>query len=203
MDLYRIDWTAVAIVIATFSAPFAAVFAQRRIDERRQAQGRQLAVFRALMSTRATPLDQSQVNAVNAVPLEFAGDAPALKNIRLAWKVYLHHLGQDTQWNDWNRKRQELFSDMVRKIGAHLGYSFDPVEFATEFYAPKAHFEVLSDQDVIRAGIAALFKGTPLPLAVQSMPVDEEMKKLLVSVLTNANAFLDDRSRGASTAPAS
>lgn len=174
------DWTLkftdLAIVFATLAGPFIGIAAQRFVDERRQKHRNRLRVFSVLMSTRAQLLSQAHVNALNAIPLEFHGDAKGLREIRIAFKVYLEHLSAgDSTSAPWHQRRADLLIDLLRKMGAFLKYEFDPVELNREFYAPTGHATIESEQETVRRGLADLFSGNkPLPLAIRSIDQDAE-----------------------------
>jgi len=73
----------------------------------------------------------------------------------------------------------------------HSMRSFAQITISTE-RLPVAHGQIQSDQDTIRAGVAALFRGeTALPLIVKEMPADPETAAHLKNVLAKANAWFD------------
>ena len=76
--------------------------------------------------------------------------------------------------------------ELLRKIGASVSYRFDPIELAHEFYAPKGHAVVESEQETIRKSVARFFKGEiSLPMAVTDWPeADPEVKARLDRLLT-------------------
>lgn len=178
-----------AIVVATLFGPVFAVQAQKFVERRREQKQRRIAVFRALMTTRAVGLSPAHVEALNIVPIEFYGNA----NVVDAWKVYINHLYQSNEMdqNLWGLKRTELLNAMLAKMGATLGYKFNDVEISREVYSPKGHAVIESEQTIIREGLAKVFRGEcAIPMDVTSFPVDsklvqsqQELQKALLELL--------------------
>ena len=167
MNVYK--W---AVVFATVMGPILAVQIQRIVSQRGEARQRKLWLFRSLMNTRVGTLTVEHVNALNAVPLEFHRD----KAIMQSWRTYLDHLNhQNAALETWGVRRVELYTDLLEKMAKTLNYGFDPLQLKNEIYAPRGHFEIENDQEVIRRGVAALMKGeTALPLDVRSIAQDPE-----------------------------
>lgn len=163
----NIDWaikfTDVLIIFATFLGPILAVQAQKWLERKREITNSRLKVFKTLMATRALNLSGAHVEAINAVPLEFYG----LKKITTKWKVYFEHLLQSSSYPAWETKRQDLLYDLLLEMSSLLGYDFDEVEIK-KVYAPQGHAAIESDQETIRQGLAALFKGqVTLPVEIR------------------------------------
>lgn len=189
------DWTVkvtdLAIVFATFFGPVAALWMQRNIDHRREQHQRRLIIFRMLMTQRLR-LTREHVDAINAVPLEFAEKKGPIGDVRTAWKVYLGHMAKNTEEPSWAATRVRLFVDLLQKMGRFLNYDFDPVELENEFYFPKGHVTLSSDQDVIRQGLAEVLTGKrAVPMNVNSFPSDPEYIAQLRGVLLKLEGWLD------------
>jgi hypothetical protein len=151
------------------------------LEKHRETRGRQAWIFRTLMATRASLLAPAHVEALNAIPIEFYGH----KEIIGAWKAYIDHLGRDQKALDvWLQRRVELLVDLMSRLATFLGFEFNSVEISKEFYAPKGHAAVESDQEIIRRGFAKIFAGeTALPMALKEVPADkgvEELRGLLL-----------------------
>ncbi|MDP9124600.1 MAG: hypothetical protein M3N82_08375 [Pseudomonadota bacterium] len=188
------DWTVkvtdLAIVFATFSGPVAALWMQRMIDSRREQHQRRLDIFRTLMIQRLR-LTQGHVDAINAVPLEFSDKKGSIGEVRTAWKVYLNHMTKDPEEASWQAGRVRLFIDLLQKMGKFLDYDFDPVELEQEFYFPKGHVSLSSDQDVIRQGLAEVLGGKrSLPMEVTTFPSDPAYIAQIRAVLTKLENWL-------------
>lgn len=164
-----------AIAISTLLGPILAVQAQKALDARRELQRRQLFLFHALMRSRAAPVAPEFVNALNSLPLEFAGSSKPLEQIRSAWRQYMRHMDKPTNAADWGSRRVELLVALLKLMGNHLNYRFDEVELEHEVYSPIAHGELENDQTLIRRGLAALLSGEKaLPMEVKTWPTDAE-----------------------------
>ncbi len=158
-----IKLTDALIIVATFLGPILAVQAQKFLERRREITNARVKVFKILMATRAFNLSGAHVEAINAVPLEFYG----LKKITTKWKVYFEHLLQFSTYPGWETKRQELLYDLLLEMSNLLGYDFDAVEIK-KVYAPQGHAVIESEQEAIRQGLAALFKGeVTLPIEIR------------------------------------
>ncbi len=198
------DWsvkvTDLAIVFATFMGPLAALAVQRKVDESREQRRRRSFIFTTLMRERLS-LSVEHVQALNLVPVEFSSSQGKVGEVKRAWKVYLNHMNRDTVDPAWLSTRVTLFIDLLQKMGRCLDYDFDPVELEREFYAPKGHTTIASDQEVIREGLAAVFRGDkPLPMAVVAFPGDPEYLAQLKAVLAKLDGWLE-RNPGAAPQP--
>lgn len=184
-----IDWTfrigEICIVIATFLGPVAAVQAQKWIERARDYRQRQIWIFRTLMTTRAAPLSPAHVEALNAVPIEFYQNQKIID----AWKEYLDYLSTPGVAPDvWGQRRIELFITLLLNMAASLGYRFSRVELGKEVYSPFAHAQMEQEQQIIRQGLAKLFKGEfPIPMDVKTFPIEaqalEEQRDLRLLLL--------------------
>jgi hypothetical protein len=163
----------IAIVVATLLGPIFAVQAQKYLERGRERDGRRRWVFRTLMMTRATTLSAAHVDALNAVPIEFAGKSPALREIVESWKELLNHLGTDAREPGWQGKREDLFVALLHKMSTYLKYDFGTVELRREIYRPMGHLDMESEQSSVLKGAAAVLKGEKaLPMEVRGWPVD-------------------------------
>ncbi len=195
-----IEWSVkaadIAIVIATLIGPVLAVQAQKWLERNREVKQRRANLFRMLMATRATTLSPAHVEALNAVPIEFYGSSVALRSIVEKWKIYLDHLGKDISAAGWQDTRQQLFVDLLHSMASHLGYDINEEEIKNEFYSPRGHAVIESDQEIIRRGLALLLSGKlPLPMEVKQFPFDqtvakeqEELRHLLLEWLKGQNS---------------
>jgi len=122
------------------------------------------------MTTRAAPLSPAHVEALNAMPIEFYRHRPIIE----AWKEYLDHLSaQGFTPEAWGQKRIELLITLLLKMANFLRYRFTRVEISREVYSPTAHGMIEQEQQIIRQGLARLFKGEfPIPMEVKSFPAE-------------------------------
>ena len=96
-----------------------AIQVQRKVDERREKRNRKLAIFKALMATRAAPLSPDHVNALNMIDVEFHDDKPILD----AWREYHDHLGE--QWDEktfdtWASKNHDYLVKLLKVMGTMI-----------------------------------------------------------------------------------
>jgi hypothetical protein len=171
-----------AIVLATFGGPIAAVQAQQWVSRWRERRNRKLALFRALMNTRASLLSADAVNAFNSVPLEFYGDEDVLK----PWRVYFDHL--ETKGMDpavWADKRWDLYAALLHAISQHLGYDFDLIGIKKKIYAPEAHGKLQADQEAVRVAVMELLTGKrTLPMELRTdTAATQRMTALQIALL--------------------
>ncbi len=167
-----------AIVTATLLGPVLAVQVQTYLERGRQRRNQQLAVFRTLWTQRLA-LTAENVRAFNAIPLEFYRDTVIIKS----WRAYVAHLNTSSDSSDrkvWGDKRMDLFFDLLQKIAKKVGYQSDFVQLKNDFYWPRVHVDIDTEQETIRKGFAAVFSGVPaIPMDVKNFPGDVELNALL------------------------
>ena len=171
--------TDIAIVCATLLGPILAVQIQVWLDKRRGKQNRRILIFQALMRTRASTLAPDHVNALNAVPVEFYG----IKPITDAYYLLIGHLNSP-QNEVWGTRRIDLFMDLLHRISQELGYDFTVAQLKGEYYAPKGHFDVETQLNAIREGLAKILSGdAAFPMEVKKFPGDPEAQAALKALL--------------------
>lgn len=74
------------MIAATALSPLIAVQVTRYLDDRNEARGRKLAVFKTLMATRAYNISHRHVEALNSIDLEFLPKKPAEKAVLDVWQ---------------------------------------------------------------------------------------------------------------------
>jgi hypothetical protein len=163
-----------AIVFATLIGPVVAVQVQKWIERSREKRTRQLAVFEALMATRATRISVRHIDALNAIPIAFYGSGKRLDNIRTEWNDYLSHLS-DTKKIEankelWQGEQVPKFVSLVYEISQYLGYSFSKSEIENGVYHPQGQVTLENDQQTVLAGFARIFRGEiGLPIWVNNL----------------------------------
>jgi hypothetical protein len=105
---------------------------------------------------------------------------------------YLNYLStQGIPPEVWGQKRIDLFVDLLVEMATLLGYKFNRVEISREVYLPTGHTRIEADQQIIREGMAKLFKGEiAIPMDVKSFPVEaqaleeqQDLRRLLLKWL--------------------
>lgn len=193
-------WDAAAIIIATFLGPVVAVQAQKYLEMMREEKNNQLAVFKSLMATRATPVSPQHVQALNSIDLEFKGEK--FKKIREAWRTYLDHLNNaprldqsqgfsryETDIAHWAEKGSDLLSTLLVEMGKPLGYSFDTVDIKRGIYKPQAHDQSEFEQQALRQKLFSVLSGNEeLKMNVTHFPTDPALAKVHLDLLNNLHA---------------
>src|ERR1039458_9117555 len=90
------QWLTVISVVAIVFSPIIALEVQKRLDDRRTKLDRKMAIFRKLMTTRATQLSPAHVEALNGIEVEFYATGGSDKKVLDAWRLYINQLNQNT-----------------------------------------------------------------------------------------------------------
>jgi len=166
------------LILAVLLAPLIAIQVQRWIDHYRKDRERKLSVFKTLMATRASAVSPEHVQALNMIDLEFEGKK--YKQVRLAWKTYLDHLGSYPNEDEkaqpvWSDKMAGLLAKLLQAMGKSLSYEFDEVHIKKGIYSPVAHGKIEQENNLLRSGLLRLLYGeTALKMDVESFPISEE-----------------------------
>lgn len=158
------DWLT---VLAILLAPLVAIQVSMFIERRKERRQRQLALFRTLMTTRASGLAPDHVTALNTIDIEFYAKDAKSKAVLSAWKAYLDHLssGDDPPDKAWHTRREDLLIDLLHQMAIKLGYDFDKTAIRRTVYFPKGYGDVEGDQFKIRKGLVSVLEGKK-PIAV-------------------------------------
>lgn len=162
---------AVISAMAILTSPVIALEIQKRLDEKRSHRDRKMAIFRKLMTTRATQMAPAHVEALNGIEVEFyAKDGPD-KKVLDAWRLYVTHVntrvgtGSDaTRWVE--TKANRLFS-LLLEMSKSLGYKMDEAAIRTNMYHPIGFVQIEEEQHALRKAALETFSGQrPLQAAV-------------------------------------
>ena len=161
-----VDWTAIAIVLATFGGPIAAVQVQKWIERRTFQRDQRMGVFRSLMATRGDLLSAVHVNALNSIDFEFRGKSKELQAVRQAWRELLDHFGTGPANDVWQQRRVDLLANLLTTMGHCVGFKeLDKVQIMRGFYAPVRHGTVAGEWDAIRTSLLEMLQGKrPIPI---------------------------------------
>lgn len=150
----------VLMILATAISPLIAVQVTRYLDDRNDARGRKLNVFRTLMATRAYRLSPIHVEALNTIELVFSSGVPKEKRVLDFWQQYLDHLiSSDLEKHAWTKKQEDLLSELLQEMGKVLGYDFNKTQIRKATYAPGEHGQTESDNTRIRELTTDLLQG--------------------------------------------
>jgi hypothetical protein len=160
------------IIVATALSPLIAVQVTRHLDDRNEARGRKLLVFKTLMATRAYTLSPSHVEALNSIDLEFSQKNAGEKAVLDVWAQYLDHLGNTAiDPTIWASRRAELLVDLLFVMGKTLGYDFNKTQIKNGTYAPGAHGRIENEQELVRQLTLDVLQGKrPLLMHVTNLP---------------------------------
>jgi hypothetical protein len=181
-----IDWLTIAAILA---GPIIAIQISTYLAKRKEHGARKHYVFKTLMATRASRLSFEHVQALNMIDIEFY-EKRKRKNSRNkavldAWKEYLDLLGnnqlKEKSPDVWYAKADDLFIELMHQMAVALGYDFDKTAIKNTSYIPVAHGTIEDEQNIIRRGFAAVFKGeTALPMEIvrpEPTPEEKEQQK--------------------------
>lgn len=172
------DWL---MMLAVILGPILAVQIQKFLDRRSEDRNKKMAVFRDLMTTRASTLAFQHVSALNMVGLEFNGRN--YSKVVNAWKTYLDHLNSypnddESMQKIWEEKRNDQLSDLLYEMGESLGFDFDKVHIKKAGYFPKAYADQETEQKYIRSQLVDVFLGKKsIPMSIVYFPSDDEVLK--------------------------
>lgn len=186
----------ILVVLAILAGPFIGIWAQSKIDKRRQSRERKLDVFKTLMATRATPLSQEHVRALNRIDMEFVGRKE--RKVRNTWNTLLDHFGEgpthplepaegaspanweqyrldlqkyDIDFARWLERTGNLRTTLLKEMGASLGYDFGEVHIRKAAYNPRLHEDIeMTQLSVLRAINDVFTRKRSLPMDIVNWP---------------------------------
>lgn len=137
----------VAVVVATFAGPIAAVWVTRLVDIRREKRARQLELFRSLMGSRRAPLSPDRIRALNLVEIEFYKIAP----VQAAFRTVMEHINIPApQPANWPDRMRSLLTKLLYEMGKALGYDLQQLELLEGGYYPHGAAEIETEQQALR-----------------------------------------------------
>ncbi|MBL28137.1 MAG: hypothetical protein CMM50_11390 [Rhodospirillaceae bacterium] len=164
----------IAIIIATFGGPIAAVLVTRWIDGIGLKRERRMQVFRDLMRTRRLRLSPDHVGALNLVEIEFHGEAETIG----AWKEYLGSLNKIVPENITNeeldtlfREQDRLLTKLLHAMSCSLKFKIEQLDIFDGGYTPKGWNDIENQQQAMRLLLIDLLKGNrAIPIASMMHP---------------------------------
>jgi hypothetical protein len=155
------QWLVVLGAIAVLLSPIFALEVQKRLDDRRVSNDRKMAIFRKLMTTRATQLSPAHVEALNGIEVEFYATSGPDKKVLDAWRMYINHLNQNTgegeALNRWVERKTVLLVELLYEMAQRLNYDIDKVAIQNNVYHPKGFVEIETEQHSLRKSMLAVF----------------------------------------------
>ena len=156
-----------ATIVAILVGPVVAVFITRRIDDKREEARRRLETYRILMLTRAARMAPDHVRALNLVPADFAKDEAVIEEFR----KYIDHLNSPfpavEQQPHFFEQRNDIFFEMLFRIGQALGYRFDKRDLERLSYIPQGMVDDEQRQRQTQMLLAEVLEGKrTFPVAI-------------------------------------
>jgi hypothetical protein len=199
--------TATEIIVigaATVAGPILAVQAQKFIERATERRRARRAIFHALMSNRATRLNDDFVRALNMIDLEFSpkrfggGVDRAVIN---AWRALFgeyHDAPTDTTNPDanraWNERIGERIVALLSAMSKALGYDFSEEQLRRGIYYPKGRVDIEQTQLAILNGVRKIVEGgAALPMKVTEAPASPHLAAAQLEMMQkSARAYDDD-----------
>ena len=174
------------VILAIILAPIIAIQVQKYFERRKEEKDRKMNVFRTLMTTRANPLHQKHVEALNMIDIEFYDDEKVIK----AWKSLLDNFGHyptdskdpsfQSKLDTAVDKSKTLLTKLLFIMAESLNYSFDEVHLKRGVYIPRGHIDLIRDQELIRRSLLGIFSGNlPIPVKIIDMRKGKQPDKTL------------------------
>ena len=158
------DWsirvTDLAIVFATLTGPFLAVYVTEKQRHRADARNRKIHIFRTLMATRSANLALIHIEALNLVEIEFHSSKRHEQVVVDCYRLYLAHLcDQVYPRESWGFRRHDLLIDLLYAMSQSLGYSFEKSQIKVNAYYPYHFVDEDSDKYEIRKLFLEVLRG--------------------------------------------
>jgi hypothetical protein len=155
--------------VAIFTSPVIALEVQKRLDEKRAHRERKMAIFRKLMTTRATPMSPAHIEALNSIEVEFYAESGPDKKVLDAWRLYVNHvntpIGQDV--NGWTLLKTNRLISLLLEMSKSLKFEMDEAAIRTNIYHPVGFVQIEEEQHALRKAALQTFSGErPLQTAV-------------------------------------
>jgi hypothetical protein len=183
--LGEINWaidikaTDIAIVLATLTGPFLAVYVTERQRKSADVRNRKIHIFRNLMATRSAPLSQHHIEALNLVEVEFDHHSHPEKEVVDCWRLYLAHLNDRNYPREaWGARKVDLLMELLYSMATALGYSYSKSEIKSGTYYPEGWQNAESENAEIRKQWLSILKGeSQLPMKAEVFITQTEPPK--------------------------
>lgn len=152
-------------IAALILGPALAVAVQLLVQYLREPRDRRINVFRTLMSTRGSRLDQQHVGALNLVPFEFRGNRQVIER----WRAYLACL-QDMSTVERVKAAEDCLVELLEQMGRSLSIPFQMHEIRREHYLPKLYADANEEWNQIRRLMLSVLQSDALPVRIVAEP---------------------------------
>ncbi len=191
------------IASATIAGPILAVQAQKWIERATERKRSRRAIFHALMSNRATRLNDDFVKALNLIDLEFSPRRLGGSKDRAvihAWRSLFGEYqqgGRDgltgAELSALGQRVDDRLVTLLSALSVALGYDFSDEELRRGIYYPKGRVDVENSQLAVLRGLEQVFQGQmSIPMKVTEIPSSPELVAALVALAEPAKAYNDD-----------
>lgn len=160
-----IDWSAIAIVVATIFGPIFAVWASEWRQQHRALHDRKEWVFRTLLATKSYPLMLDHVRALTQIEAAFLGSAPEVLE---EWSLYLKHLRSpqgesEAAQTAWHQTSGELLRNILKAMADHLKIPLSKLQLNEKTYYPDGYvISEIRQQEIQELLLAVLKDGRPI-----------------------------------------
>jgi hypothetical protein len=172
------EWLTIAAIIL---GPILAVQAQKWIERKSTRKERRLALFKALMSTRATRLSPLHVEALNMIDIEYYDNQKIVDAWHLLSDLFdnypknIEDPNYQAQLLQCSEKSNDLLTDLLYEMAQSLDFKFDKVLLKRGAYNPIGHGKLEIEQQFIRQSLVELFSDKKaIPFKVVNLPQQVE-----------------------------
>lgn len=197
------DITDIGVVAAaTIAGPVLAVQAQKWIERATERKRARRAIFHALMSNRATRMNDDFVKALNLIDLEFGADRrqKSDRNVINAWRSlfgeYQYGSRNDLNESDiktWAQRVDDRLVSLLAAMASTLGYTFSEEELRRGIYYPKGRVDVENNQLAILSGLKQLLEGKlSIPMKITEIPTSTEFSEAQITLAKKSIAAYEN-----------
>ncbi len=165
-------YTAAFNVVAIIAAPMAALWVQRKGDDRRALRQRREQIFRTLWVNRRRPFYLVRIDSLNMIDVEFFGETKVVD----AWAdLFAHYCAPHPEQTDaqMTKTREEKYATLLYEISQVLGYNFGRTQIRDNIYRPVLHGEIDEIELETRRRVLDLLKNDVLPVRFIREPEPE------------------------------
>jgi hypothetical protein len=188
-----------AVAATTLAGPVLAVQAQKWVERATERRRARRSIFHALMSNRATRLNDDFIRALNLIDLEFSGskDRAVIDAWRSLFGEYHQTPGDGASQADvkaWTQRIEDRLVSLLLAMSHTLGYDFSEEQLRRGIYYPRGRFELEQTQLAVLNGVKHLLEGRlALPMKVTEIPSSPELIEAQVTMMKkSAGAYGED-----------
>lgn len=173
------------MAVSTIAGPILAVQAQKWIERATERRRMRRAIFLALMTNRATRLNDDFIRALNQIDFEFApGRFGGVKDRAVinAWRSLFGEYqsgpsagAPDVQFVAWNDRVADRLVSLLAAMSAALGYDFGEEQLRRGIYYPQGRMDLEQTQLAILRGVRQLVAGDAIPMKITEVPSSPEL----------------------------